>query len=76
MGLTQFITDHQGVNIYTNMRFLAFISWCKSLIEKKRTEEEKPLLPSPPSSPPSEPKKIRIHLYAEDDNAQERMSNP
>ena len=30
------------------------ISWCKSLMNKKRTEAEEPLLPSPPSSPPSE----------------------
>ena len=59
MGLTQLITDLQGVNIYTNMRFLAFISWCKSLIGKKRTGEEEPLLPSPPRSPPSEPKKFK-----------------
>ena len=56
MGLTQLITDLQGVNIYTNMRFLAFISWCKSLINKKSIEEEDPLLSSPPSSPPSEQK--------------------
>ena len=54
MGISRLITNLQAVNIYTKNVFFSIHLLVIELDEQKRTEDEEPLLPSPPSSPPSE----------------------